>query len=82
MSCNLGDESVILNLKDSIYYGLDDVGNLVWGLIQERRSIAEIRDAILAEYDVAADRCEHDLYRLLGQMAERGLVEIHDESAI
>lgn len=76
VSCPLGEESAILNLKSSSYYGLDPVGTLVWNLLQNPRGIGEIRDALLHEYDVEAERCERDLLDLLCKMREEGLIEV------
>jgi len=51
VSCDLGGEAAILNLKNSVYYGLDPVGSTVWSLIQEPKSFAELREAMLEIYD-------------------------------
>src|SRR2546430_12237463 len=45
----------------SVYYSLDAVGSRIWALVQSPRSVREIRDTLLAEYDVPAERCERDL---------------------
>lgn len=74
--CELGDETAILGLKNSVYYGLNPVGARVWGLLQNPRSIGEIRDTIVSEYEVTAERFENDLVELLQQMLREGLVEL------
>lgn len=78
VSCPLGDESAILNLKNSVYYGMNPVGARVWNLLQQPRSVSELRDTILDEYEVAAERCEHELLELLEKMRTEGLVEVRD----
>jgi hypothetical protein len=75
---NLEDEAVILNLKDGIYYGLDPVGGRIWNLLQKPRKFGEILKILLEEYEVAPERCEQDLMRLLGELAARGLIVIRD----
>jgi hypothetical protein len=45
VSCALGDESAILSLSKTIYYGLSPVGTRVWRLLRQPRSIGELRDA-------------------------------------
>lgn len=74
--CELGDETAILGLKNSVYYGLNPVGARVWVLLQRPRSISEIRDTIVSEYEVTAERFETDLVKLLQQMLREGLVEL------
>jgi hypothetical protein len=81
ISCPLGEESAILNLKNSMYYGLDPVGARVWSLLQQPRSVGEIRDTLLSEYEVEADRCEADLLALLEKMRGEGLIEVRVASA-
>jgi len=76
VSCPLGDEAAILNMKNAIYYGLDAVGARIWDLLQKPRPVSEIRDTLVAEYEVEAERCEHDLLGLLEKMRSEGLVHV------
>ncbi len=81
VSCPLGDESAILNLSNTIYYGLNPVGSSVWSLLQKPRTVGELRDALLQEYDVEADRCERDLLDLLERMCAEGLIQVRNAAA-
>jgi len=76
VSCDLAGEAAILNLKNSVYYGLDPVGARVWNLIQEPKTLAEIRDTLLGIYDVDSLKLESDLRALLSELAEQGLIDI------
>jgi hypothetical protein len=76
VSSDLGGEVAILDLKAGVYYGLDAVGARIWSLIQEPRTVNEIRDILLEEYDVEPERCERDLLALLRRLADEGLVEV------
>ena len=76
LSSDLGGEAAILNLKNNVYYGLNSVGARVWTLIQQPRTVAELRDILAAEYDVATPRLESDLLELLSDLAGKELVEI------
>jgi hypothetical protein len=77
VSCAVGNESVILGMKNSVYYGLNAVGASVWQLLlQKQRSVAELRDAVIEEYDVDKDRCEQDLVGLLEKMRAQGLIQV------
>ena len=76
VSCDLAGEAAILNLKNSVYYGLDPVGARVWSLIRGPKTFAEIRDTLLDPYDVDRPQLESDLQALLSQLAEHGLIDI------
>jgi hypothetical protein len=77
-SVELGDEATVLHLDSWTYFGLNPVGARVWQLLREPRAVAEIRDALVAEYDVDADRCERDLLALLGDLLANQLIEVRD----
>ena len=79
ISCDLAGETVVLNYKDGVYYGLDTIGAFVWGLIQQPKTVSEIQSSIINEYAVEQELCEKDLVELLEQLASRGLVEVQDE---
>ena len=78
VSSDLGGEVAILDLKAGVYYGLDAVGARIWSLIEEPRTVNEIRDILLEEYDVEPERCERDLLVLLRRLADEGLVEVRN----
>jgi hypothetical protein len=79
VSADLSGETVVLHLSSGVYYGLDPVAARVWELLQEPRSVGEIRDALVEEYDVDAARCERDLIGLLQTLAAAELIEICGE---
>ena len=76
VSCPLGDESAILNFKNSVYYGANPVAASVWKLLQQPKTIGEVRDALLQEYEVEPERCERDLLALLQKMKDEGLIDV------
>ena len=67
----------ILNLKDGVYYGLNSVGSRIWSLLQTPKSVAEIRDALLSEYNVEAEVCTRELITLLSNLSSKQLIEVH-----
>lgn len=73
---DLRGEIVILNLRADMYYGLNEVGAMVWRLIQEPRTVTAICAALLAEYDVEPDRCRQDVLALLGDLAAAGMIVV------
>jgi hypothetical protein len=79
VSADLSDEHVvILDLTGGTYYELSGVGARVWSLVQRESSFQSILDTLLDEYSVEPEQCEADLRALVGDMAARGLVRIHD----
>ena len=73
-STNLDGETVILNLSRGTYFGLNDVGTIVWQALQQRATIADLRDAVVREFEVAGEVAEADVRSLLAEMIDAGLV--------
>ena len=78
---DLAGESVILNLKSGVYYGLNEVGAKIWQLIQQPKTVTEIREALLQDYDVEPEDCQRDLLILLQELAAVKLIEVKHEAA-
>jgi len=81
VSCDLAGEAAILNIKNGVYYGLDPVGARIWQLIQQPRSVDEVHETLVGEYEVEPERCEQDLITLFEKLLAEGLVELKDGPA-
>jgi len=73
---DLDGESVLLHLGSGQYFGLDEVGTLIWQLLVEGRSLDEIEERIVAEYDASAEEVENDVLRIVEELTQNGLVEV------
>lgn len=67
-------EAIIINLTNGMYYSMDQVGGLLWTLIERGQNISEMVDAVVDAYDVDAERVRPDLERLLAELLEEQLV--------
>ncbi|MEM9151034.1 MAG: PqqD family protein [Cyanobacteria bacterium P01_F01_bin.3] len=76
VSSELAGESVILNVKTGLYYGLNAVGASIWGKIQSPKTFQELCDAITAEYDVPPEHCVADIHELLEEMIAADLIQV------
>ena len=81
VSCDLAGEAAMLQLESGVYYTLNRVGARVWTLVQQPVRVTALRDQLLAEYDVAPDRLEADLFDLLTRLAAERLIEVRDADA-
>ena len=79
---SIGEETVILDLASGTYFGLDSVGARIWSLINngkaEGRPLDEVRDAMLAEFDISRDELERDLIRLAESLCAQKLIDVVD----
>jgi hypothetical protein len=78
MSSDLAGETVILKTGSAMYYGLDAIGTTIWSHLQKPEKVSNIRDALLQEYDVDAERCQQELVALLEKLLAAGLITTSD----
>ncbi len=80
VSSDLAGESVILNLKNGTYYGLNELGSVIWEFIQQPKTVADICDSILEDYEVDSETCASSVQALLSDLVNAQLVEIRNEA--
>jgi len=77
VSCDVATEAVLLSMHDGEYYGLNEVAATIWRLVQQPRSILEIRDALLDEYsDIDVAECQRAVLEFLSEMMALQMVEL------
>ena len=77
VSADLTGEVVILSLQTGEYYGLDPIAADIWNLVQKPLTVAELRDALLLQYEgVTPAECADQVLALLSEMAELELILI------
>lgn len=81
VSRDLEGEAVILNLESGTYFGLDPVGSRIWSLLQVNGSLRRTFDVMLQEYDVAPQKLEDDMLRLVRELSAKGLVCLSSSEA-
>lgn len=72
----LDRESVLLNLDDEIYYGLDEVGTDILVALQNAESIETAHARLLNDYDVDSGRLQTDLFKFVKELLEHNLLSV------
>ena len=75
VSCNLNDEVAILNLRSTLYFGLDEVGACVWQALEEPRRVDSLCQTVATHFAVSETACEADVIAFLAALQEAGLIE-------
>lgn len=76
---DLDGEAVILDQKEGVYYGLNEVGTHVLKLIERPRVVQDVLDLMAEEYDVGLEQLRNDVLDFLNQLNDNDLVRVTDE---
>lgn len=66
--------SVLLDIRTENYYGLDEVGTVIWSAIREGLTVPQIVDRLEAEYAAPRAMLEEDASNFLAELARSSLV--------
>ena len=70
----LEGEGVVLHLKERRYFTVNETGLVLLEALKQPRSMQELVDALLAEYEVTAAEAEATTRAFLGQCLESAVV--------
>ena len=76
VSAPIGDETAMMSLEKSMYYGLDDIGSRIWALIEQPRSVGDLCDTLMAEFEVDRETCQQHVLEFLEELKDEGIVTV------
>ncbi len=74
----VGEEAVLLNLENELYFGLDPVGMRMWEALSKSRTLEGAYQELLGVYEVDDARLRKDLEALVAKLVENGLVQTEE----
>jgi ornithine carbamoyltransferase len=69
-------EMVLLDMNSENYFGLDAVGTDIWQAMQEKGTLQDVLETLLAQYEVEEDVLKKDLLTFVEKLQESGLVQV------
>jgi len=75
LSRELEGETVLVDIDSGTYFGLDEVGTVIWRLIGENVPTTDIPARLTEEFDVDEHTARTDFEALLAELLSKGLVE-------
>ena len=82
LEADIDDETVVMDIDQGRYFGLNETGTRIWDLLSEPLVIGDLCDQLTAQFGVPRELCEQQVIDFLGSMMSRGLIQVvTDESA-
>lgn len=70
----IGEETIVLSLSTSKYFTITGVGSRVFELLGEERSLDQLVDTVVAEYDVDTDTARTDVTAFVDRLRAADLL--------
>ncbi len=71
-------EWILLDLHGGNYFGLDEVGGIIWKELGAGRSVDEVAALLATTYDAPPATITADVLTLVNELIERGLVKLDE----
>lgn len=71
-------EAILLNLEKKYFYTLNEIALRIWNLIDGRRSISDIINVLLKEYDIDRSRLTKSVSRQIKEFVTNGLIVVKE----
>lgn len=74
VSKTLDGEEVLLNLESGSYFGLNEIGTLIWKGLQTNSSSDSIIADLVEKFEVTAEQAQADYFAFVAQLQEKKLI--------
>ena len=75
----LEGEAVMLNPQNGVYFGLNQMGTILWALMQKQSRLSDILKSMTEQYEIDSKICQEDLFRFVSHLEKNQLIEVHED---
>ena len=72
----IDEETIILDSETQEYFSINEIGKVIWSLIEEKKNLEEIKAEMLDMYEVPEEQLEKDVLNFLQALEQKGLIKI------
>ena len=71
---------VMMSIDQGMYFGLEGTGPRIWALLEKPRSVGDVCETLLSEFDIDPDDCRREVIGFLEELRSAQLIRVHDEA--
>ncbi len=77
----MDNELAMMSLESNAYFGLDEIGAVIWEALEQPKTVGALCDELLARYDIDRAQCQADVIDFLTDLHEAKIVELVEEKS-
>jgi hypothetical protein len=74
LTAEVDKQIVMMDIESGRYLGLDDIGSVIWKRLETPRTLGDLVDSLVEDYDAERAVIAQDVRELLKEMATQGIV--------
>ncbi len=75
-TAEIDGELVMMNLNSNAYYGLDDIGSEIWGLLETPLTVSQLCQTLADMFDVGEKTLQEDVRSFLSSLLKEKMIEL------
>lgn len=68
LSSQIGNEIVLLDVASGKYFKIDEIGSSIWEHLREPKTLENLVEILMNEYDVQKEQCLNDVSKFLEEL--------------
>jgi hypothetical protein len=68
LSSQIGEEIVLLDVASGKYFKIDEIGSTIWEYLKEPKSIEDLVNVLMQEFEVEKERCTSDVSNFIEEL--------------
>ncbi len=76
LTAEMDDDLVMMSLENNAYFGLDDIGKIIWETIAQPQTVDTLCKTLMTHYAVEKDVCMADTIAFLTELYDEKMVEL------
>jgi Coenzyme PQQ synthesis protein D (PqqD) len=73
----IGHELVMMNAESNSYLSLSGSGGRIWELLEEPRTVGQLCQSLVGEFDGAPERIYRELFAFLDKLQLEHAIQVH-----
>ena len=79
LSSSIDEETILLSIENSKYYGIDPVGSTIWQIMETPISLENIIITLQSQYNVPQMQCHDDVFQFVESLLKKNLITASNE---
>ena len=73
---SIDNEIVLLDMESEAYFGLDEMGSIIWKLMEEKNYLFDIFIELSNRYDISKEELEKELSTFINKLIDLKIISL------
>lgn len=76
LASDMDGDKVMMSIESGKYFNLGEIGGRIWELIEQPKTIEQVVDALMLEYEIDKEQCETQVGAFIQSLYDNELIVV------